>query len=424
MRSLIIQVPKGNGSKILEKVQQFEGKNISLVNGQNASKKTDVVFACISNGKIGDLIAALDALPETEITLSPHGVMPLYPPPNEAPQQVVDVESRSPIEIFLSGLQSIGSWKGFTGYATIAGIVVWIGLFTNTSFLLVGAMLIAPFAGPAMNTAIATARGDWKLLRRALLRYFVALLITIAGAFILSLILQQEVATSMMISQSQISSVALLLPLAAGAAGALNLVQSERDSLVSGAAAGMLIAASLAPPAGIVGMAMAIGQWQMAKGGLFLLLLQLVGINLSGSLVFKLFGLSAEGTRYNRGKKRVGKVSTIISLICLAVILFWQFTYSPNLQRSSTAQRATADIQKILDHQQIAALVQADVSFTRASIQGQNSLLCVLYVQKKQRADSSEQIKQQLTHAVQQGLLQRGYHVTPLVQVNVLEPPA
>jgi uncharacterized membrane protein len=36
-------------------------------------------------------------------------------------------------------------------------------------------MLIAPFAGPAMNAAIATARGDGKLLRRSLFRYFSAL---------------------------------------------------------------------------------------------------------------------------------------------------------------------------------------------------------------------------------------------------------
>lgn len=55
-----------------------------------------------------------------------------------------------------------------------------------------------------------------------------------------------------MLQNSQISIAAVLLPLAAGAAGALNLFQSERSSLVSGAATGMLVAASLAPPAGII----------------------------------------------------------------------------------------------------------------------------------------------------------------------------
>ncbi len=42
-----------------------------------------------------------------------------------------------------------------------------------------------------------------------------------------------------------------------------NFVQSERSSLVSGAAVGMQVAASLAPPAGLVGMAIAIGRWDI-----------------------------------------------------------------------------------------------------------------------------------------------------------------
>jgi len=183
----------------------------------------------------------------------------LRPPASEAPQQVKNVTSRSPIEIFLSGLQSVGSWRSFLAYAAVAGVIVWIGLYTNTSYLLVAAMLIAPFAGPAMNTAIATARGDLQLLGRSVPRYFSALLVTIAITFLLSLLLQQQSATSLMLDSSQVSAVAVLLPLAAGAAGALNLVQSERSSLVSGAAAAMLVAASLAPPAGIIGMASAIG---------------------------------------------------------------------------------------------------------------------------------------------------------------------
>lgn len=147
-------------------------------------------------------------------------------------------------------------------------------------------MLIAPFAGPAMNVAIATSRGDAKLLKRTLLRYFVALAVTIVVAGVL-IILRQEVVTSTMSDTSKISAVAVLLPLVAGAAGAVNLVQSKRSSLVSGAAVGMLVAASLSPPAGLIGMASAMGRWDLAINGVFVLLLQLVGINLSASLVFR-----------------------------------------------------------------------------------------------------------------------------------------
>jgi len=115
----------------------------------------NLAIAHISNSKVEGLLGELQSLPQLRVTLIPQGVMALQPPPEEAPQQLINVELRSPIEIFLAGLQRVGSWKGFLGYAAAAGVVVWIGLYTNTNYLLFAAMLIAPFAGPAMNLAIA-----------------------------------------------------------------------------------------------------------------------------------------------------------------------------------------------------------------------------------------------------------------------------
>jgi uncharacterized hydrophobic protein (TIGR00271 family) len=336
----------------------------------------------------------------------------------------VDVEERSPIEILLSGLQSVGSWQGFLGYAAVAGFVVWIGLYTNTSYLLVAAMLIAPFAGPAMNTAIATAWGDRHLLQRSIFRYFVALAVTIITTWLLSLILRQEIPTSLMLDNSQVSAVAVILPLAAGAAGALNLVQSERSSLVSGAATGMLVAASLAPPAGIIGMSSAVGRWDMVISGVFLLFLQLCGINLSAALLFRMFGLSAQGTRYQRGKKQVFFSALVITVIALAGLLTWQFINSPNLQRSSLAQRANAELQQTIEQVGLAKLVESNVRFTRANIRGQDTLLCVIYVQRQPEVTASNaEIRDRLTQAIQTQLLKQDFNVTPLVDVNVLETP-
>ncbi|BAZ40462.1 hypothetical protein NIES4101_64230 [Calothrix sp. NIES-4101] len=424
MRQLIIQVPRGNGKAVIDIAQSHNGTNLARFEG-NAQEPIDVVIVHVSNREVGKVLDKLQDLPKVQITLIPTGVMTLQPPASEAPQQVVDVEERSPIEIFLSGLQSVGSWRGFLGYAALAGFVVWIGLYTNTAYLLVAAMLIAPFAGPAMNTAIATAWGDRKLLGRSILRYFAALTVTIATTWLLSLILRQEIPTSLMLESSQVSAVAVILPLAAGAAGALNLVQSERSSLVSGAATGMLVAASLAPPAGIVGMASAVGRWDMAISGLFLLFLQLCGINFSASLLFRIFGLSAQGTRYGRGKKRVFFSALVITVIALVGLLTWQFSHSPNLQCSSLAQRANAQVQKAVEQVGLAKLVESNVRFTRSNIEGQDTLLSVVYVQRQPGVTgSSEEIRDRLTQSIQTQLLKQDFNVTPLVDVNVLETPA
>ncbi len=350
--------------------------------------------------------------------------MALQPPPEEAPQQVTNVELRSPIEIFLAGLQSVGSWKGFLGYAAAAGVVVWIGLYTNTNYLLVAAMLIAPFAGPAMNLAIATARGDITLLKRSIIRYFSALAVTISVALALSLILRQEIPTSQMVQTSELSSVAVLLPLAAGAAGALNLVQSERSSLVSGASVGMLVAASLAPPAGLIGMAIAIGRWDMAISGLFVLLLQLVGINLTATILFRVFGLSIRGSRYGRGKQWVFAATLAVTVAALIGLLTWQLSNPPEFQRSTRAQRATAEIGQVVEASGTAQMVEANIRFTRSKIQGQNTLLGVVYVQRQPGVTASrEEIAIALTREIQTRLLEQDFNLTPLIDVNVLEVP-
>ncbi len=75
-----------------------------------------------------------------------------------------------------------------------------------------------------MNSAIATSSGEGSLLGKSIKRYFLALAITISTAALLSLVRQKEYATSMMVSLSQIWEIAVMLPLIAGFAGALNLV--------------------------------------------------------------------------------------------------------------------------------------------------------------------------------------------------------
>lgn len=424
MRQLIVQVPRGCGKNVLDIAKSCQGTNLVQFEANSDERPVDVVIVHVSNQKVEELLDKLEKIDNLHVSMFPHGAIALKPPVSETPEQVTNVQERSPIEVFIGSLQSIGSWRGFLGYAATAGVVVWIGLFTNTSYLLVAAMLIAPFAGPAMNVAIATARGDKKLLKRSLLRYFVALLLTILVAAALSFIFQQEIPTSLMVERSQISAVTVLLPLAAGVAGAVNLMQSERSSLVSGAATGMLVAASLAPPAGLVGMTAAIGRWDMSVNGIFLLLLQLVGINLSASIIFRLYGLSSQGVRYQRGKKWLFPSSLAVTIVTLISLLTWQLGSSPELQRSSRSQRATAQIQKAVSESNLAELVEANVRFTRPSIKGQNTLLGVVYVQRKSGVTVSDrEIRQRLTNAIQNQLLQQGFNVTPLVDVSVLELP-
>ena len=256
MRQLSIEVQRGQGHTILQLAEKYQGANLSQLEANTTRGKIDLVIAYLPNRNVEEFMEELEDFRELHITLVPRGFMPLQPPVAEIPDRIIDVQAKSSLEVFLAGLQSVGAWQGFIAYAVAGAIIVWIGLYTNSSFLLVAAMLIAPFAGPAMNVAIATARGDGFLLRTGLIRYLVAIVVTVLVTAGLSLILNQELASNSMVESSKVATVSVLLPLIGGAAGALNSIQAERSSLVSGTAVGMLVAAALAPPAGTAGMAM------------------------------------------------------------------------------------------------------------------------------------------------------------------------
>jgi uncharacterized hydrophobic protein (TIGR00271 family) len=422
MRQLTIRVPRGEGGRIADIARGCGAGDIAVVAASAGEDSLDLVTFTIGNERVESVLGQLDEVPDAHVSFYPRGVIALRPQ-GDGPGDVVDVQPLSPIEVYLSGLQSVGSWKGFLGYAVAAGVVVWIGLFTERAFLLVAAMLIAPFAGPAMNAALGTARGDFTLFRRSLGRYVTALLVTILTAFVLSVILRQQIATGLMISESMISSVAILLPLTAGAAGALNLCQSERNSLVAGAATGMLIAASLAPPAGIFGMALAIGEWPMITSAAFLLLLQIAGINLSGAIVFRIYGISPKGARFARGSERWPLALGAASLATIAALFAWQMADPPNLQRSSTAQRAAQDARQMIDRSGLAKVVTLDAQFTRADIEGQNTLLVTAYVQPSgaSHAGNDGDLESRLEEGVKARLASR-YNVSPVADVTILRP--
>ncbi len=256
------------------------------------------------------------------------GVLSLYTPPaSDSPKQVADVLPKSSLEIYLGGIQSVGSMFGLIGYSLVAGIIVWIGLFTTTSYLLVAAMLVAPFAGPTMNAALATAAGKMPLLKSSLTRYGMAILTGIIASFILTLFFPLKTLTPLMEEVSQVSKFAIFLPLVSGFAGAINICQSERDNLVSGTAVGILVAASLAPLVGLIGIGMFMMDWQVVLSSLFRILLQLLGIHLAATLVFYFYGkVTPNGVRFLKGNKITGIITTLVVVSAIGVMMYWQFS--------------------------------------------------------------------------------------------------
>lgn len=381
----------------------------------------DLVNVHLNNSDVNQFIAQLHDLEAAEITLIPRGVITLYPPQNKAPDQVTDVTFRSALEIFVGGLQSVGSKVGLVGYAIAGGILVWIGLYTNTTFLLVAAMLVSPFAGPAMNAALAASAGKGGLLVQSLGRYFLAIALSIAVSFILSWLIGQQHATPLMVDISHVSQMAVLLPLVSGFAGGINLVQSERDSLVPGAAVGVLVAASLAPPTGLIGMALHFGNWQMVQSGVFLLILQLAGIQLAAALVFRYLGkVTTKGVRFADGRENIFKLSLAVTVLLLGGLMYWQFNRQPNLQKGSLATQITEAIMSEIAEVPNIETIEVNARFTRGTLPTLNPVLCELYLYNRNDTLSNEAARQLLQEKLYKDIKAKNWNADPMFDITFL----
>lgn len=369
MRQLTLKIPKGHKEEVLKVVEEFHGKNtIDVGNDEH-----DVFIIFLPNEQVNNFLKRIDQFEEPEISLIPRGVITLYPPAAESPDQVADVQPKSSLEIYLGGIQSVGSMFGLFGYSLVAGIIVWIGLFTTTTYLLVAAMLVAPFAGPAMNAALATAAGKMPLLKSSLKRYGLAIVTGIFASFLLTVIFPLTTLTPLMEEISQVSKFALFLPLVSGFAGAVNICQSERDSLVSGAAVGILVAASLAPPVGLVGAGLYMMDWQVVFSSLFRILLQLLGIHLAATLVFYFYGkVTPQGVRFLKGSYKTGIITSLVVLFGIAAMMYWQFSQPPFLRKASMntelAEVLDAELQKI-DYIKV---LNKDVTFSNVKMENKS----------------------------------------------------
>lgn len=423
MRQVFIQVPYQHHDETIDVVRRYDPINLSQVAAHTPDENKHLIIANISNGKVSALVRGLSQIPSAQVTLVPIGVFAFRFETAQIPDQVTDIELLSPIEVFLNALQSIGSVKGFVGYAAAGGMLIWLGLFLNSVVLLIAGMLISPFASPAMNAAIALTRGDMKLLRHSLLRYTLAIGVGVAVSVALSVGFGLTIVTQQMESNSEISDMAMLIPLVVGVGAALSLIQSQSSSLISGTVAGLLAAASLGPPVALLGIGAVVNEWGIVRSAAFIIVLQLLGINLGGMVILRLANLQPGRAHYDRGKPWLFYAGLTITVVALSAMFVLQRLDPVDLQRASVTQEAAVVIQTVVQDYEAANLIELQTRFTRTDIEGQHTLLVVLYVQPVADTDrTDQQIAAELRQQIRDELATQEYDITTLIDVSVLSP--
>lgn len=426
MRQLHVHVPKGSAERIA-RIGKSHGaaEPLILTTRHQGGEDRESVVVELPNDRTGAFVEEVTgALDDVRFVFFPSGAIAITPPVGEVRERVKDVSRRSTLELVLSALQSLGSWWGMLVYAVLSGTVAAYATLFNIGYLLIAAMLIAPMGAPAMVCVVGSTIGDLGMLRRGALRFWVAVVVLAAMAALLGFLYGAEVSTATMEQVSSLSAWTVVLALAGGAAGAQALARSDRDSLVSGTAAGFLVAVSLSPPAAVLGLSVAMQRWDYTQLMAFLLVLTFAGIIVGGWVSLALFGIAPEDMTTKRGARRWRYVIAAAALVAVAGFVAWQTTLVPRFVKADLSSDAVKLTRSAVAELGDIHLVEAAAHFTRSDLRrvpGEGLVVAVL-VQRDSSADVSGGAEQRVRAAVTERLRREMPGVAPLVTVTVLPP--
>jgi uncharacterized hydrophobic protein (TIGR00271 family) len=219
--------------------------------------------------------------------------------------------------------------------------IAGFALLINSDATLIGANVVAPLMTPIMGVSLGLMRGDFRLLRAALVAEFGGALLGVAICFLLGLLpfgLEPSVA---LLSQTRPTLIDLAVAGCAGLAGVLAMI----DERISPALPGVAIATALNPPIAAIGLCLAFGAYEGAWGALVLFFANVLAILAVAAVMFLAAGFV---TREEIGSVRSLARRFAPAAISLALVTGLLTTY---LVRMVTDLRTQRTINAVLDEE-------------------------------------------------------------------------
>ncbi len=318
LRQLQVTVPKGSGKKVCELFTEHGVKNVTLMKAAPRDP-TELVIATLPTGAVEDVIQALKKL--LKLKSPDDGVISLLEVratiPELEPSEVRDQAAREELYNTMVGASRLD--KNFILLMAIATVIAAMGLLRDNNAYIIGSMIVAPLLGPAVAMAFATVLGDTRLFYRSTRTELAGLgLAVVCATFIglfsgvdLSADMPREIAVRM-----SPSAVDVGLAIGGGIAAALTQLTGLSAALV-----GVMIAIALLPPAAVVGLGIAHLKPVVVSGAFLLLAINLVCINIAGTVTFALKGVRPANWYWKRkaGQQVRGRLLIWVALLVLLV---------------------------------------------------------------------------------------------------------
>ena len=158
-----------------------------------------------------------------------------------------------------------------------------LGLNTNSTAVIIGAMLISPLMGPIMGFGLGLGITDFELVKRSLRNYLTATFFSVVTATIYFLISPISEAQSELLARTSPTIYDVLIAFFGGLAGIVAGSTKSKGNVIPGVA----IATALMPPLCTAGFGLATGNLSYFLGAFYLYFINTVFISLSTYIVVR-----------------------------------------------------------------------------------------------------------------------------------------
>jgi len=204
-----------------------------------------------------------------------------------------------------------------------------LGLNTNSTAVIIGAMLISPLMGPIIGMGYSMGVYDFALLKESFRNFLIMIvvsLITSAVFFTLPLISSTQ---SELLARTQPTTYDILIALFGGLAGMVAQTRKDRTGTVI---PGVAIATALMPPLCTVGYGLATFQFKFMLGALYLFTINSIFIALASFIVTRVMNFKMIG---ELDPLRIKKLKNLMIIIIILVTLPSVLIAISIIQRSS-----------------------------------------------------------------------------------------
>ena len=235
-------------------------------------------------------------------------------------------------------------FRGHSVWILICSIVIAsIGLNTNSTAVIIGAMLISPLMGPILGVGFSVGTYDWQMLTRSLLNFAVMVVVSLVTSYLYFWISPINQETSELLGRTKPTFLDALIGIAGGVAGIVAGSRIEKNNVVPGVA----IATALMPPLCTAGYGMAIGNWNYFFGAFYLFIINSIFIAASTIVVVRYLGFPRAQYLEAARKKRLNRNMT---LFIIAAVIPSGVLFSDLIRESTFTTRAQKFVNSELEY--------------------------------------------------------------------------